>query len=138
MKVIEVRSNGTKRVSTINNEVSRTDQSYKDDCDVNKIIARAMKTGQISHLSKYRGQYADVSQITDLQGAMEAVQKANEAFMTIPAQLRKRFGNDPQEFIKYLQDPSNIEESIQLGLRERPKATDSQQVKPDEGTTDKK
>lgn len=137
MKVITKRPDGSIRVSTVNNEVSMTDQSYKDDCDVNVIIDRYLKTGQISHLAKYRGQYADVSQITDLQGAMDTVKKAGEAFMSLPAQLRKKLNNDPQEFIKYMQDPKNLEESIELGLRERD-ATIKQPLKQDEGTTDKK
>jgi hypothetical protein len=42
---------------------------------------------------------------------------ANDAFMTLPAELRYKFNNDPQNFISYLQDPKNDEEAIKYGFK---------------------
>lgn len=119
MKKIETRSNGTKRVFTVNDEVSRTDQSFDKDVNVNYIMAKYLKTGQIDHLTKNRGIYADVSQITDLLTATEQVKKANHAFNSLPAEIRKRFGNSPVSMVEFLQDPKNDTEAIKLGLKSR-------------------
>jgi len=124
MKIIEIRSNGTKRVATVNTEPSKTDQSQAKACDVNNIIAKYKKTGQLTHLKSKQGTYADLSEVTDLLGALTTVQKAQEAFETLPASLRKKLNNDPVRFIEYLKDPKNDEEAIKLGLKVK-KASDT-------------
>lgn len=125
MKVIEIRKNGTKRVYTVNNEPSKTDQSQAKECDVNHIMKKYMKTGQITHLAKVRGTYADVSAIPDLNEALSIVKQADESFSSLPAQVRKRFGNDPSQLLEFLKDPKNDEEAIQLGLKESRQKSDN-------------
>lgn len=112
------RNDFSKKVFTINNSPSKTDQSFAEQCDINNIIRRYQKTGQVSHLSKHQGIYADISEIPDLQGAFQAVQDAQSAFMTLPASLREKFQNDPIQFVEYLSDSRNDEEAISLGLKE--------------------
>lgn len=107
-----------KRVYVQNDEPSMTDQSQAKACDVNEILLRYQKTGEITHLAKNRGVYADISTFTDLHTALSQVRKAQEGFDSLPAQLRARFNNDPLKFVEYLNDEKNLEESIQLGLRE--------------------
>lgn len=116
MKKIEV-INGRKRVFTENKEPSMTDQSQKKQCDINVIIAKYRKTGQLDHVKVRQGLYQDVSNIPDLIGAYEAVAKAQEAFDSIPANLRKRLNNDPVQFMEYLQDPANDQEAVRLGIK---------------------
>ncbi len=123
MKKTEITTSyGKKRVRvyTENTEKDLADQSFKKDCDVNTVIARFKKTGQITHLAKSAGVYADVSTITDLSSAIEQVQKASEAFDTLPADLRKKLNNDPVEFLRYIQDDKLIKEHIKYGLRDAP------------------
>lgn len=117
MKQIQVRENGTKRVVTITNEQSLTDQSQKKACDINEIVRRYKKTGQLTHTTERQPLYQDVSKIPDLIGALEQVTKAQEAFMSIPSQLRKRLNNDPANLIEYLNDSKNDEEAIKLGIK---------------------
>lgn len=119
MKQITILKNGRKRVQTINKEPSITDQSYKKECDVNHIINKFMKTGQITHLARQSGIYADVSNITDLQDSLSKIQLAQEALGSLPAKLRDRFQNDPQKMIDFINDPKNTEECIQYGLKTR-------------------
>lgn len=121
MKTQETRQNGTTRVFTINEEPDLAMQEFKDDCDVNLILAKFMKTGAFTH-TRGPGQYWDSSEIPDFMGAMNQVVMAQNAFMELPAQLRARFGNSPQALIDFLQNPDNLEESIRLGLRERKEA----------------
>lgn len=106
------------KVYVQNDEPSLTDQSQAKSCDVNEILLRYQKTGELTHLAKVRGVYADVSEFTDLHTAMSQVRKAQEGFEALPGALRARFDNDPLKLIEYLQDPKNLQESIDLGLRE--------------------
>lgn len=111
-----IRKNGTKRVTTFNHEPSMTDQQFAEDCDVNNIIDRFMKTGQINHLSSQQGVYADVSEIPDLQGATIIVQEANNLFNELPSDIREKFKNNPIEMMEWLSEPKNTEEAVKLGL----------------------
>lgn len=127
-KKISIRANGTKRVQTINDLPSRTQKQYKDDVDVNKIMARYKKTGQINHLrNAAQGTYMDLTQIPDLLTARLQILQAESAFQNIPPELRLKFQNKPENLIAYLKDSKNHEEAIHLGLmvkRENDKPND--------------
>ncbi|QXP44236.1 MAG: internal scaffolding protein [Arizlama microvirus] len=117
MKIITKRPNGTIRVCTENKEPDKTDQSFAKMVNVNEIVAKFKKTGQITHLAKNAGKYADVSNITDLHESLIKVQEAQNTFLTLPAYIRKQFNNNPQEMIAFLQDPKNDEQAVQMGLK---------------------
>lgn len=116
MKIITKRKNGSIRVQTINNDPSSADPSFAKDCDVNEIMAKFARTGEINHLSKTSGQYIDASEFGDFQEAANTVSRANSEFNALPALIRERFNQNPSELISFLQDPSNIEEAAKLGL----------------------
>jgi len=117
-KVIITRANGTKRVMTINTFPSQTDESFGPDCDINTIYKKWMKTGDDSILKQRQGQYLDLTSIPDYATALNTIQQANDEFMSLPAELRKKFANDPQEFITFLKNPDNDAEAVKLGLKE--------------------
>lgn len=127
-KEITIRANGTKRVRTINNLPSRTQQQFKEQCDVNNIMAKYKKTGTITHVrNAANGVYMDLTEIPDLLTARLQLQEAETAFLQMPASLRHKFNNDPAELISYLSNPSNHTEAIHLGLmvkRENDKSND--------------
>lgn len=106
---------------------SKAMQSAKDECDINKIVPRALKNGTLAELIKNNpGQYADFSDPVDYQEAMNLVIHAQAQFDALPAKARDRFGNDPQEFLRFAQDPSNEDEMVTLGLAvKRPRQPDS-------------
>ena len=115
-KVITKRADGSIRVATYNSEPSKTDQQFKDDVNVNNVIAKYMRTRDARVLGSRVGQYADLTKLTDLSGAMNQVLMARDAFESLPSKLRQRFGHDPLAFVEYMQDPSNHKEAIELGL----------------------
>jgi hypothetical protein len=117
-KVITKRPNGSRRVVTVNDKPSKTDQQYRDDCDVNHIMNKYAKTGIITHLAKHPGRFANVSEIPNLLEGFEKVNQAKQAFMDLPGSLRKRFNNDFRNMVAFLNDRSNQEEAIKLGLIE--------------------
>jgi len=53
----------------------------------------------------------------DLREAIELQRSAGEAFLQLPSKIRDRFKNDPIEFLAFLDDPKNHQESVELGLR---------------------
>lgn len=122
MKVVEVEGKRV-RVRTINNEKSMTQQQFKDECDVNNIVAKYKRTGEITHLARTSGVYADLTKITDYHTMINQIQEAQKAFMTLPAAVRLRFQNDPGQLLAFMQDPKNYEEGVKLGLFERRAAT---------------
>lgn len=126
-KIIETRPNGTKRVVTVNQEPSKTDQSWKEETSADYIVKKFKQTGQITHLAKQAGQYADCSVISDLHTSLIQVQEAKEAFAQLPSLIRKKFDNDYKKLAMYQCDPDNYHESIEIGLVEAPEGY----VKPD-------
>lgn len=123
MKKIESRSNAknTRRVVTINEEPTRTQQQFKDDVNVNNIMKRYKKTGQISHVSGRQGQYLNLSSAPDYFEAMQKIATANTAFLSLPSEVRRRFGNDPALLLEFIHDPKNYDEGVKLGLFEQKK-----------------
>lgn len=117
MKKIITRENGTRRVMTINELPSKTDPSQADDCDINNIMRKFRKTGQVTHLNNANGFFADVSEMTNLHEAMIKAKNAEDAFLLYPADLRKKFNNNYANLVTFLNDPSNDEDAIELGLK---------------------
>lgn len=116
MKKIDV-SEKRKRVLTINEEPTKTQQQYKEQVDVNNIMKKYKKTGSITHLrNAANGVYMDLTQIPSYEEALMQIEKAQRAFEEIPSHIRLKFNNDPSQLISYLKDPSNLQEAITYGL----------------------
>lgn len=103
----KTRYDRTKKV-TLNQkgEKSKTRQSEADSCDINKIMERFNRTGQLPRMQSLPPQYGD-ARIVDYQTAMQIVKDSNDAFMQLPATTRRHFGDSPQNFMSALQDPSD-------------------------------
>ena len=97
-------------------ERSRAKQSFKDECDINNIMTKYVKTGLVSHVNKYGGRYGDLAGEVDYQNALDTIQRAKEVFAALPASIRTRFENDPAQFLGFVEDPANREELLQMGL----------------------
>lgn len=104
------------RVSKTFNSPTRTHQSFKNECDINRILDRWQKTGVITHYNKYSANYSDLTSVPDYRQAMDQIIRANQAFESLPSSLRKRFGNDPAEFLSFVSSPDNVDEMVKLGL----------------------
>lgn len=93
-----------------------TRQEFKDECDINVLLAHYERTGQFFHLNGGTPQYLDVSEVPDFAGALAIVEKAREAFMQLPAKARAEFDNDPGKFVAYAEDPANLPRMREWGL----------------------
>ncbi len=87
----------------------RTKQAFRDEADINKIMARADKAGTISHLEKYEGVYADYSDF-DFQTQTMRLAQGQTIFDELPAEIRREFGQSPHDFFEYVNDPKNIDD----------------------------
>jgi len=94
-------------------------KSFKDECDINSILKRWGITGQVV-IPERLPMSGDFTGIDDFHSAMNAVRSAQDAFMQIPPDVRKRFGHDPQELIAFLGDDKNRAEAERLGLVAKP------------------
>lgn len=102
-------------------DVSRAQQHFRDECDINTIVRRFGLSGELP-TNVRMPQYGDFTGITDFHSAMNAVAMANESFDAMPAEVRARFQNDPGKFVEFCMDPGNLEEAKKLGLVEATKA----------------
>lgn len=94
-------------------------QQFRDECDINVIVKRFGLTGEMPEAFGIPLS-GDFSAATDFQTSMQLVRQAEEAFLTLPAELRAEFGNDPQELLSFLENPENRDKAIELGLVARP------------------
>lgn len=98
----------------------RTKQSHTDACNINKILAKYLNTGQYGHVTEGVAHYGDFSDVMSYQEAVTRVNLAEQQFAELPAQVRARVNNDPEEFLAFVADDANREECEQLGLFEKP------------------
>lgn len=95
---------------------SLTKQSFVREADINVIMARYEKDGLIAHVNRVQGSYGDFTDPPEYQEALNKVIAAQDMFMSLPARIRARFGNDPGEFLAFVQDEKNVPEMVKMGL----------------------
>ncbi len=110
---------------------SLTKQAFKDQVDINKIVAKYQKTGMVNHLNQREPFYGDVSDIRTYQESLDVVNKAEELFMGMTADVRAKFHNDPAEMVEFLADEKNSDEAVKLGLKTKrePEVGEEQPIK---------
>lgn len=102
---------------------SQTLQSFKDDADINCIIARFENTGvlvdptvPVSRIPSF-GDYSDLPSYQEAQNVIIA---ANNAFDTLSSKIRERFGNDPAAYFDFVQSlkegSEEYDEAVALGI----------------------
>jgi len=113
----EIRNPFSKRVRIYapHDDQSMTKQSFADECNINNIMAKYQKTGAVAHLNKHEGRYGFATS-ADFTESMRIVTEAQELFNELPSSIRRKFGNSPESFLDFAQDPSNIDEMIDMGL----------------------
>lgn len=90
-------------------------QSAKDESDINLIVKRYGVTGMLPQVQR-PPTYEDFSGVFDFRSAMDMVVAARESFEGLDASIRKRFGNDPAEFVAFCEDAENLPEMRKMGI----------------------
>lgn len=112
---------------------SLAQQHQKDEADINTIVKRFGLTGELPNNVRMPV-YGDFTGITTYQDALHAVMAANDSFMQMPADVRNRFNNDPEQFVEFCLDPANAEEAVKLGLAVKKPGPEAPASTPPAGT----
>ena len=110
---------GEKQKVTLTTLDARVEQCHKDECDINKIIAKYDRTGVLTHVNNFEARYEDLTGL-DYQTMLNTVANANSMFEGLPSEIRNQFANDPAKFISFMDDENNNEQMYEMGLKTRP------------------
>lgn len=112
-------------VDVVFNDETLTRQEFKDESDINFLMKRYKTHGVMPTMRVGEPRYLDCTEVPDFQAAMQLVIDAEAAFMTLPAAVRKEFGNDHVAFVEYATDPENLDQMREWGLAPPEKAPDA-------------
>lgn len=105
------------RVALTTPEPSLTDQSFKDETDINTIMERVLQTRELPlALPEHFG---DATQIPTLFDARMRITESNKTFYNLPAKIREEFMNDPGRWESQVAkdlDNGDIENLKRMGL----------------------
>lgn len=101
--------------ATINLEESLTQQSFREDADLN-VLARRFGLSDIPVGTYDPDAFRDTTNDPELAELLDIQRNAKNQFLALPAKLRKRFHNSPNELWAFVTDPENAEEALRLGL----------------------
>jgi len=94
---------------------SKAKQSFRDEADINNIMKKYIQTG-ILPVGERKPQYGDFYNVEQYQDTLQKIVDCNNDFEKLPSELRELFENDPENLIRFLSDPANEDEAIELGL----------------------
>lgn len=93
-----------------------TDQSFKNACDVNVIMANYAKTGMLSHTTTIEPKFIDNTSIPTLEHAFDIVNRAEDAFYSLPPDIRRLMDNDPSQLESFIANDNNRDILIKNGV----------------------
>lgn len=98
---------------------SLTKQWFADECDINQIVRRYEAAGgRVDQLGPdARGMaFGDFSGVQDYLDCQNRLLAGQEAFQSLPAEVRDRFGNAPERLLDWLSEEKNHDEAVALGI----------------------
>lgn len=121
------------KVTLICKDVSRTQQNLKEETDINFIVNKYHQRVMESHEKMFHGEYGNFQEI-DYHEAMNTCVEAQQMFDSLPSKTRKRFDNDPGDFLEFVADEKNHAEMREMGLM--PKLPVEGHIEPAAGITE--
>ena len=100
---------------------SQTQQQFKDECDINNVVRQFAKNGTTHHLNNSKPNYGLATADT-YHDAMNIVVEAQQEFEALPAEIRKKFGHSPENFLEYIENPENAQSLYDMGITNTPPA----------------
>lgn len=100
-------------------EPTLTQQADRHETDINYIMKRYEKTGQLP-APRTPGIYGDFTGASDYRTTLDQLTAAQDTFMALPANTRKYFNNNPAELLEFVNNKANREKAIELGLIDKP------------------
>lgn len=96
---------------------SLTRQEFAAECDINSIMSKYEGHLADPMKSVREPMYVDFTGMPNtLMEAMSVLHRGSDAFMSLPAAVRREFNNDPAEFLDFAYDPDNMDQLREWGL----------------------
>ncbi len=125
-RVITKRPNGGRRVIQRLSRKQMTEPQHAGTTNINEIMAKYHKSGLLpQQMEGYC--YGDFSSGENYHEIQNKLLAAQESFLSLPSDLRRRFENDPAQFLDFYQDPENAAELVEMGLLPRQTLADTHQ-----------
>lgn len=105
------------RYRTYSTEESKTQQHHIS--SMRDIVNNYDRRDLLKRFKGVSPEVVDDVSITDWKETMDKYLRVKDSFENVPSELRKKF-KTPEEYLKYMRDPSKIAEQIEMGLREKP------------------
>lgn len=99
-------------------EPTLAQQQFREDSDINTLVERFGITGTMPQLDRIPLD-TDFIPVTTYHEAANQLLAADNEFMKLPAEVRKRFDNDAGKFLAFTADEKNGEELDKMGLLKR-------------------
>lgn len=101
-------------------EPSCTLQEFKDESDINNLVARYRQTGAFYDALAARNLgaqprvpiFEDVSEIPDFAAAQEIINRGKEAFAALPPSVKGAFSNSPDLFLAFMTENAKNPEML--------------------------
>lgn len=95
-----------------------TQQHFADAADINKIMHRHLAGGPLQGPGRPSGRKPMYMNLTgqSYHEMLCQVQEVQGQFAALPSKVRKRFANNPQRLVEFLEDPENLKEAMEIGL----------------------
>jgi len=123
MNQFGVRGKYSKRIAVIapSADDGMTQQHFKDQVDINNILAKYRRTGVVEHVKKARELYGDFTELGEYARDLDKVAKAQQTFEMMPAEIRNQFKNSIQGFFEFIGDEKNKDQCVKWGIFDAPK-----------------
>lgn len=103
-------------------------QSFAESTDIHAIMRR-YQNGEVDVLEKVQGFYGDITEMpTTYAEALQRISDSEKVFMSLPVDVRAKFGHSFSEFLAASQDPDFL---VRLGVisPEQPESVPADPVK---------
>ena len=117
-------------VIAINSGEDKCQQQFKDECDINYVVAHNSAEGVaiVCERNQKVAQYGVCDMFKSALEHADEFARTKEYFECMPSDVRKQFGNDFSLFLEQSQDKTKFDKFCDLGIYERPIKTE--EVKP--------
>lgn len=106
---------GRRRIQYDCSEPLITDQSGAREADVNNIMLHYTKSGMLPQI-QIQGSYSDNSNTPSLEDAFRIAKSAQDAFYTLPPNIRRLMDNDPSQLENFVANPNNADVLLKEGV----------------------
>ncbi len=98
---------------------SRTQQHFKESCDINYIMKKYSQTGALMG-NPNPPQFGDFASVPDYQDSLNLVINAEAQFSALPAEIRARFNNEPDAFLAFCENEKDPLTALGIKLPKPP------------------